>query len=184
MTEQTNIDMEYKKLLTDFENNLFTGVKSALEYLQSEKGLDIFAFAINISDDLVNIDCCANSYHNVNQVDKWSFYSFDIWLTGKGLALDTPFFNAESICNILAEKFFNFFTGDNYDKVRSDVITAIIKSIKSAKDSLDFDTSNITFFVTMMAECDADILTALEDNSAKQLNNKPVYNSFKNRFLD
>ncbi len=180
--EEKKTNTEYEKLLLDFENNIFVGVKSALEHLKAENKLDIFAFAINISDDLVNIDCCANSNENINKVDKWSFYSFDIWLTGKGLSLDEAFFKAQDICEIFAENYCDFSTGENYDKVRRDVVNAIVRAMKKAKDSLDFDTSNITFFVTMMAECDADILTKMENLSAKQLNDENLYTNFENRF--
>lgn len=176
--------MPYETLMLDFKNNIYLGVKSALEYLHITNLGNVFAFAVNISDDLVNIDCCANSIQNINACDKWSFYSFDIWLRGKVPKLETAFLNAEEVSNKLSNEFFNFFTGDNYDRVRDDLIKAIINSIKKAKDSLDFDTSDITFFVTMMAENDADILITMENASAEQLNNNIICTNFKNRFFE
>lgn len=176
--------MQYEILMLNFKNNVYLGVKSALEYLHTKDLGDIFAFALNISDDLVNIDCCANSTQNIDSCDGWSFYSFDIWLRGKVPELETEFLNAEKILNKLSNEFFNFFTGDNYDKVRGDLIKAIINSIKKAKDSLNFDTSDVTFFVTMMAEDNEDILITMENSSAEQLNNNIIFTNFKNRFFE
>lgn len=169
--------MKYEDLLLELENNIVLCVKQMFNYL-SENQIEIFAFAVNISDDLADIDFYANSIKNINHKEKWLIYEFDNQLNNKTETITQITENTKEILEKM-EDFYDFFSGENYENVRNDLISICIKAIKMAKNQSEIDTSKIVFFVTMITEDDAN---EIEKTSSLQLNEVTILEDFHKEF--
>lgn len=165
--------MKYEDLLLELENNLVLCVKQMFDYL-SENKIEIFAFAVNISDDLSDIDFYANSIKNITNKEKWFIYEFDNQLNHKSEILTKTTNDTKEILEKM-QGFYDFFSGKNYENVKNDLISTCIKTIKTSKNQLNIDTSKVVFFITMITEDDAN---EIEKISSLQLNDATILGDF------
>lgn len=165
--------MKYEEILLELENNIILCVKQIFDYLY-ENNIEIFAFAINISDDLSDIDFYANSIKNFSNQDKWFIYEFDNQLNHKNkLIIETTNNIKENLEKL--ECFYDFFSESNYDNVKNDLISICIGALKKSKNDLSANVSSIVFFITMITEDDAN---EIERTSSLQLNDKTILSDF------
>lgn len=165
--------MKYEDLFLKLENNLVLCVKQMFDYL-SENKIEIFAFAINISDDLADIDFYANSIKNITNKEKWFIYEFDNQLNNKSEVLTKTEKDIKEVLEKMQE-FYDFFSGKNYENVKNDLISTCIKVIKKSKNQLNIDTSKVVFFITMITGDDSN---EIEKISSLQLNDVTILGDF------
>lgn len=182
--------MEYQSLINEFEKNVQLSIKLMLDCLNAGNK-EIFAYAVNILDDLSDIAYFANSIDNINSKYKWFSYEFNIDYLDIKKYCETEFLEIkklfDSITNILetvGDNYFDFFAGEDdedYIKVKNDLIDAVIRAIKKAKDETEMNTKKIVFFVSMPS-ADDDLDIAL--SSAQALNDESILNDFLKTYIN
>lgn len=176
--------MNYQSLINDFETNVQFSTKLILDCLYSNNQ-EIFAYAVNILDDLSDISHFANSIDKINSEHKWFSYEFDIGYSYikkycgiDFLDIEKSFDSTKNILKKISDHYFDFLKDEDdedYIKVKNDLIDAIIRAVKKAKNETKMDSKNIVFFVSMpSADDDLDISLS----SAKTLNDKGILDDF------
>lgn len=169
--------MKYEDLLLKLENNIVLCVKQMFDYL-SENQIEIFAFAINISDDLAYLGFPANSLDNIDSQYKWFADDFDLELTFS----DDKFLEKVNKNDVFLKKInevvgnsFENYNKELYNNTKNDIIKIIVNALQKAKSEMNYDTSNIVFFVTMFS---ADDRAFIEKTSSLQLNDIKILDDF------
>lgn len=146
--------MNYQSLINDLETNVQLSTKLMLDCLHTNNQ-EIFAYAVNILDDLSNTAYFANSIEKINSKYKWFSYEFDIdylyiqkYSETDYTEIKKLFKNITNILEIIGDNYFDFFAGEDdedYIKVKNDLIDAVIRAIKKAKDETKMNTKILYF---------------------------------------
>lgn len=169
--------MKYEDLLLELENNIVLCVKQIFDYLY-ENNIEIFAFAINISDDLAYLGFVANSIYNINNKNKWLTDEFNLELSFANNKITEITKKNDVILEEIDEIVGNSF--ENYDEkkyinTKNNIIEIITNAIKKAKIQIDYDISNVVFFISMPSADDA---IEIKKISSLELNNIKILDDF------
>lgn len=169
--------MKYEELLLELENNIVLCIKQIFDYL-SESKIEIFAFAINISDDLAYLGFVANSISNIDNKNKWLADEFDLELSFANNKITEITKKNDDILEEIDEIVGNSF--DNFDekiyiKTKNNIIEIITNAIKKVKIQIDYEISNIVFFISMPSADDA---IEIKKISSLELNDISILDDF------
>lgn len=172
--------MNYQDLFLELEEKIVLSVKEMFDYLL-ENQIKIFAFAVNISDDLAYLGFPANSIKNIDHQYKWFHYEFDLELTTE---CDKIYQNVKEIDHLLEQinelvgNSFENFEEELYEKTKKDIIFCVTNALKKIKNQLGSEVADIVFFIAMDTADDAQ---EIKNNSARILNDEKIITDFLQR---